>query len=171
VQPQVGPSIARMLPAWLRLGKPDLRVTRAQALPQPTRAAMRTRVRIRGTSSACALLGMRTTEVAAPRPTVFDNSHFTMSNSNFRRHILRPALTALLRQPGSSPETPLDDRGCRSPSMNSLRSQERSWYVVRPRPRAGKFEAPQRKTRGSMRRVRAPGARPPPGRVHQPEIQ
>src|SRR5262249_2456565 len=110
------------VPAWLRLGKPDLRVT---VLSQPTRAAMRTRVRIRGMSSACALLGMGTTEVAAPRPTLFRQFpfHDVKQPLSFPRHILRPALTTLLRQPGSSPETLLDDRGCRSPSMNSLRSQ------------------------------------------------
>src|SRR5262249_18541553 len=31
-----------------------------------------------------------------------------------------------------SPETPLNERGCECPSMNSLRSQECSWGVVTP---------------------------------------
>ena len=54
---------------------------------RPSPSSFETRVRrarIRGISSACALLRMRTTEVAARCPTVFGNSHLTMSNSPSR---------------------------------------------------------------------------------------
>src|SRR5262249_2066403 len=55
----------------------------------------RTRVRIRGSACACALLGMRTPEVAAPRLTVFGNSQLTMSNSHSRS---RATFCARLRE-------------------------------------------------------------------------
>ena len=44
----------------------------------------RTPFRLWGTASACALLRMRTAELAARRRSVFGNSHLTMSNSPSR---------------------------------------------------------------------------------------
>ena len=62
---------------WVRFAK----------MRRPSPSSFETRVRrarIRGISSACALLRMRTTEVAARRRTVFGNSRLTMSNSHSR---------------------------------------------------------------------------------------
>jgi hypothetical protein len=62
---------------WVRFAK----------MRRPSPSSFETRVRrarIRGISSACALLRMTTTEVTARRRTVFGNSHLTMSNSHSR---------------------------------------------------------------------------------------
>ena len=65
-----------------------------RACPSSSFETRARRARIRGISSACALLRMRTTEVTARHPTVFGNSHLTMSNSHSRSRgaVLRPGL-------------------------------------------------------------------------------
>ena len=61
----------------------------------------RTRVRLCGSACACALLRMRTAELAAGRRTAFGNSQLTMSNSPSRSRgaCLRPGFATSLHSP------------------------------------------------------------------------
>ncbi len=92
-----------MLPAWLRLAKMLVGFVSPKCGALRPHASRRAHAHstLRECACACALLRMRTAELAARRRTVFGNSRLTMSNSHSRSRgaFLRPSFASLLHSP------------------------------------------------------------------------